>query len=595
VVAARRRSAAAVIVTALVVTIAVFFTLAVTQPPASAETTAVLTVYTGTVDVEKSHTSTFARAQSGDQVSAGDSIRTGTETKAAITYPSGTVARLDSNTRLTITQLGRTPGGGWSIDAYQAIGKSWSRMSQLVGGSTYIVNAPNSVAAEVRGTEFEVIVEARGVSTVVRLDVFAGVVAATANRGSVTVSTGQSTTTLPGLSPTPPEVITAADRQDSFTVFNLTADAVRGKPVRADTDRFVTAQATGVVAGATGDGTTDLQFTLGWPGSQFALIVFDPAGSVYAQVASAASPVTIVVVDAQTGMWSYQVIDLQSQPGEVWWVIVSVIPDAPAKPRAAGSSSVPPTAQAPQGPTRSGGGAPSQPASATSSQPPSSSPVTPVLAPVTAVAAGVTAPVTPVVAAVAAPVTAVVAAVTVPVTAVVAGVTAPVTPVVAAVAAPVTAVVAVVAPVLGPVTPVVAALAGPVAPVVAAVAPVLGPVTPVVAAVAPVLGPVTPVVAAVAAPVTPVVAAVAPVLAPVAPVVAAVAPALAPVAPVVAVVAPLVAPVAALGPLLPAPPGPPPPLPSPAPGVKPPPPPPPAPPPGGLLSGLLGVAASTVR
>jgi hypothetical protein len=453
-VAARRRSAAAVVVTALVVTTAVFVARAVTQPPAAAETAAILTVYTGTVDIEKSHTSTFARAQSGDQVSAGDSIRTGPETKGAITYPSGTVARLDSNTRLTITQLGRSAGGGWNIDVYQAVGKSWSRMSQLVGGSSYIVNAPNSVAAEVRGTEFEVIVEAHGVSTLVRLNVFAGIVAATANKGTVEVTTGESTTTSPGLPPTHPATITAADRQDTFTVFNVTADASRGKPVSVNSDRFSPAQATGEVPGATGDGSTDLQFTLGWPGSRFELTVFDPAGSVYAQVASAVSPVTIVVADAQSGVWSYQVTDLQSQPGEVWWVIVSVIPDAPAKQGAAGSTSAPASGLPPQNPGGSG------------DAPVSSSAVTPLLAPVTPIVAAVASPVAPVAAALA-------------------PVLAPVAPVVAAVA-----------PVLGPVAPVVAAVAAPVTPVLAAVAPLLAPVAPVVAAVAPALAPVAPIVAA---------------------------------------------------------------------------------------------------
>jgi hypothetical protein len=454
-VAARRRSAAAVIVTALFVTTAVFVALAVTQPPAAAETAAVLTVFTGTVDIEKSHSSAFAHAQSGDQVSAGDSIRTGPETKAAITYPPGTVARLDSNTRLTLTQFERTAGGGWAIDAYQAIGKSWSRMSQLVGGSTYIVNAPNSVAAEVRGTEFEVIVEAQGVSTVVRLDVFAGIVAATANKGTVAVTTGESTTTTPGLPPTPPAPITAADRQDTFTVFNETADASRGRPVRVNTDRFSPAQSTGEVAGATGDGSTDIQFTLGWPGSRFELTVFDPAGSVYARVASAVSPVSIVVADAQTGTWSYQVTDIQSLPGEVWWVIVSVIADAPAKTDASASSSPPPTATAPHRSSTSG------------DAPTSSSAVTSLLAPVTPVVAAVAAPVAPVVAAVA-------------------PILGPVTPVVAAVA-----------PVLGPVAPVVAAVAAPLTPVLAAVAPLLAPVTPVVAAVAPIVAPLAPVVAVV--------------------------------------------------------------------------------------------------
>jgi hypothetical protein len=541
VLAARRRSAAAVIVTALVVTVVVFAALAVTQPPASAETTAVLTVFTGTAEIQKSHSGVFTRAQTGDQVSGGDAVRTGDETKAAITYPSGTVARLDSNTRLTISQFGRTTGGGWNIAVFQAVGKSWSRMSHLVGGSSYVVNAPNSVAAEVRGTEFEVIVETHGGSTVVRLDVFAGVVAATANRGSVSVSSGQSTTTAPGLPPSAPDAITTADRQDSFTVFNETADASRGKPVSVNTNRFASTETSGVVTGRTGDGSTDLQFTLGWPGSRFELTVFDPAGSVYADVSSAVSPVTIVVADAQAGFWSYQVTDVESKPGEVWWVIVSEIPDATAQPPAGGSSSTTTSGLAPAAP----GGAPhSKPSQATAYPPASSS------------------------------------------------ASSSVTPVVAAVAAPLTPVVAAVAPVTTPLTPVVAAVAAPLTPVVAAIAPVTAPLTPVVAAVAPVLAPVTPVVAAVAAPLAPVLAAVAPVTAPLTPVVAAVAPLLAPAAPVVAVVSPLLAPVPAAAPLLAATPGPSPPPPSPP--AAPPPPPPPTPAPAGLLSGLLGVVASAV-
>jgi hypothetical protein len=525
-VAARRRSAAAVVVTALLVTTAAFVALAVTQPPAAAETAAVLTIFTGTVDIEKSHSTSFAHAQSGDQVSPGDSIRTGLETKAAITYPSGTVARLDSNTRLTITQLARTAGGGWNIDAYQAVGKSWSRMAQLVGGSSYVVNAPNSVVAEVRGTEFEVIVEAQGVSTLVRLDVFAGIVAATANHGSVSVTTGQSTTTSPGLPPTPPAAITATDQRDTFTVFNKTADAVRGKPVSVNNDHFSPAQATGKVAGATGDGSTDLQFTLGWPGSQFELTVFDPAGSVYAQVASSVSPVTIVVADASTGEWSYQVTDIQSLPGEVWWVIVSVTPDAPDKTGAPAPTSPAAPATAPQGSSTPGGG--STTPGGTSSLPSGTSTSSSVVTPPPA----------------------------------------PVTPVVAAVAGPVAPVVAAVAPILGPVTP-----------IVAAVAPVLGPVTPVVAAVA---APLTPVVAAVApllAPLAPVVAAVAPLLAPLAPVVAVLSPLLAPI--------PALAPLLPAAPAPSPPPATPAPSPPPAATTPPPPSSPPASP--GLLGGVLGI------
>jgi hypothetical protein len=316
-----------------------------TPAPASAR----LTVFEGKAEAGDAGFASFHQVRSGDSLTQGAVLRTAAQTKASVTYPNSSQVRLDSNTQLHLNSVTRALDGTMKIDAFQSIGKTWSSLSQLATGSSYTIHAPNSTTAEVRGTEFEVIVEIVGGVTVVRINVFAGIVAVTADGVTVVLTAGESTTITSAAPPTPAQPISTGDRVDSFTVFNQTLDSSQGVPIAADGGYFTPPQSTGLLDGPTGDGVSDLQFNLGWPGSKFGLAVFAPDGTLSQRLQSASPPVAITAYRAATGVWKYQVTDLESRPGEAWWVIISRITPSQLGsgvaqgPPAGASSSPPPT------------------------------------------------------------------------------------------------------------------------------------------------------------------------------------------------------------------------------------------------------------
>ena len=292
-----------------------------TPTPASAR----VTVFEGRAEAASIGNGEYRQVRSGDALVQGDELRTAGTTKASLTYPNQSQVRLDSNTQLQLTGVSRGLDGAMKIDAFQPLGKTWSSLSQLAAGSSYTIHAPNSTTAEVRGTEFEVIVEVIDGVTYVRINVFAGIVAVTAGGVTVVLTAGESTTISSGAAPTQPQPISNADRVDSFTVFNQTLDKSQGAPVGADGGFFSPPQSTELIDGPTGDGNSDLQFTLGWPGSRFELAVYAPDGTLSQRLDSAAPPVSITEYRAAAGVWRYRVTDIESRPHEAWWVIVSRI------------------------------------------------------------------------------------------------------------------------------------------------------------------------------------------------------------------------------------------------------------------------------
>jgi len=339
-----------------------------TPVPASAR----VTVFEGRAEAGLVTGGAFHQVRSGDSLVQGDVLRTAGTTKASLTYPNASQVRLDSNTELHLNSVTRAVGGAMSIDAFQPLGKTWSSLSQLAVGSSYTIHAPNSTTAEVRGTEFEVIVEVIGGVTVVRINVFAGIVAVTSDGVTVVLTAGESTTITSGVPPSQPQPISQQDRFDSFTVFNQTLDSSRGVPVAAAGDFFPPPQSTDLLDGPTGDGNSDLQFTLGWPGSRFELAVYAPDGTLSQSLQSAAPPIAITAYQAEVGVWRYRVTDLESRQGEAWWVIVSRITPSRLAP---GATATPPAATSPTAPPPSSS-APNpdalvQPAAVPASAPPS--------------------------------------------------------------------------------------------------------------------------------------------------------------------------------------------------------------------------------
>ena len=242
----------------------------------------------------------------------------GSSTKAALTFPDGSVTRLDSGTEVLVKAVDKNADGTTTVSLSQSVGKTWSSVKKLVGLAKFNVSGPNNATAEVRGTEFAVIIVVQpDGSKVVHLDVYSGAVDASSQQTTVSLAGGQGTIIGPGAAPTPAAPIPPADLQDSWTVFNQTFDVSQGSPVGFSTNTLNQGDTTALTPGATADGSSDLDFTLGWPGSTFELMVFAPDGTEFSRNSSSTPPVAIVVHHAAAGAWSYKVHDIASNPSDV--------------------------------------------------------------------------------------------------------------------------------------------------------------------------------------------------------------------------------------------------------------------------------------
>src|SRR5690242_1103843 len=128
------------------------------RQPAVASGAATLTIFKGSVNLLPTGVQASHPGVTGELLAQGERVTTGPATWAALNFPDGSITRLDSNTQITISTLIQGTGGGWNVQLNQTLGKSWNRVAQLVGGAKFSVTGPNATNAEVRGTDFEVLV-----------------------------------------------------------------------------------------------------------------------------------------------------------------------------------------------------------------------------------------------------------------------------------------------------------------------------------------------------------------------------------------------------------------------------------------------------
>ncbi len=282
----------------------------------------VLTVFIGTATVERAGVAAAA-ARSGDGIGDGDAVATSSDGKASLTYPDGSITRLDSSTRVVVHFAQNGASSRTSLQ--QSAGLTWNTVRRLLGGSSFDVKGSNSAVAEVRGTRFGYYVEhdATG-NPVVWIDVYDGTVGVSGAIGSqVLAGPGQRVTVRPQSAPTVPAPIPSSDLHLSFIVFNQTIEALSGRPIAFATG---TLSAGGAAASTSVqfDGTGHLQFVLGWPadGSDvFAVTFLQPDGSVYTSAQSNSPPMIVNIPAAARGTWTVAVRDFQSPPNEPWWLV----------------------------------------------------------------------------------------------------------------------------------------------------------------------------------------------------------------------------------------------------------------------------------
>src|SRR5216684_5869358 len=158
----------------------------VVQAQAGVPAPAALIVFSAPVDVGRDD-SGYRTAVPGEPLAAGSSVRTGHGGHAAIQFPDGSLIRMSPDTTATVTSAQLNKDGTLqSAGIVQKIGRTLSNVQHLVGGATFHVGG-HSVSAEVRGTQFEVLVRANGTNLI---KVFEGSVKV-AGATTITLATGQ--------------------------------------------------------------------------------------------------------------------------------------------------------------------------------------------------------------------------------------------------------------------------------------------------------------------------------------------------------------------------------------------------------------------
>ena len=169
--------------------------------PATAPLT-ILSISEGNVSVMKAGTASWTEAQEGMSLDVGDSIKTGDDSSAEITFSEGSTVELQADTEIELASLDISTGAGpTTIALEQTIGSVIFRVTKIVdAASRYEVETPTGVVA-VRGSIMQVNVVEDGTTWVANLE---GDIWASAQGVELQVPQGQQCVIRPGQ---PPELI----------------------------------------------------------------------------------------------------------------------------------------------------------------------------------------------------------------------------------------------------------------------------------------------------------------------------------------------------------------------------------------------------
>ncbi len=180
-----------------------------------------LTILSGPVAVRHAG-GDFTSAADGAVLIAGDTIKTGADARAVLTYFEGSTVEMEPDSELRIDAARADPNGNTIIVMQQNLGTTWHVVTHLITtGSLYEVHTTTATAS-VRGTQFTVAVASDETTTQTTTE---GAVADTDVQGTATVLTppGQQTTTRKGEAPARPAPVAEPDRTVTVTIADQNA------------------------------------------------------------------------------------------------------------------------------------------------------------------------------------------------------------------------------------------------------------------------------------------------------------------------------------------------------------------------------------
>lgn len=250
--------------------------LFVVQAQAAVPSPAALLVITTPVDVDTNNGGGFHPGRPGQELTAGNSVRTGQGGHAAIQFPDGSYVRLAPTTTVTVTAAQLSHDGNLqSASLVQKVGRTFTNVQHLVSGASFQVGG-HSVSAVVRGTQFEVLVRNDNSNLI---KVFEGTVKVS-GQTTVTLTAGQQIDADANgrLSNQRP---VQSEPQDPFALSAQCARAVStstspGTAQTSSGDNLTTGQSTEVDYHSPGG---NVSIALCYPGSLMSVTVTDPSGA----------------------------------------------------------------------------------------------------------------------------------------------------------------------------------------------------------------------------------------------------------------------------------------------------------------------------
>jgi hypothetical protein len=177
-------------------------------------TLTILSITEGSVSVMKAGTGSWIEAQVGMSLEVGESIKTGDDSSAEITFFDGSTMELQAGTEIEIASLGISTTGSTTITLEQTIGNTISRVTKILDpASRYEVETPTGVVA-VRGSAMQVYVIEDGTTWAINLE---GNIRAVAQGVEVQIPEGQQCIVRPGQ---PPELIELYFQADAYLGLN---------------------------------------------------------------------------------------------------------------------------------------------------------------------------------------------------------------------------------------------------------------------------------------------------------------------------------------------------------------------------------------
>ena len=252
----------------------------IVQAQAAVPAPAALQVISTPVDVDTNNSAGLHTARPGQELTAGNIVRTGDQGHAMIQFPDGSFVRMSPTTTVTVTAAQLSHDGNLqSASLSQKVGRTFTNVQHLVSGASFQVGG-HAVSASVRGTQFEILVRANFTNLI---KVFDGTVKVQGQGATIaTLTAGQQIDAdangrLSGQGLIKPE---AADP------YFLEAQCARTVSAGNNLGTVQTSTGEGLATGQTAEADYSspggtLSIALCYPGSLMTLTIIDPAGDAH--------------------------------------------------------------------------------------------------------------------------------------------------------------------------------------------------------------------------------------------------------------------------------------------------------------------------